>query len=266
MMIIFTTLKRCCYAGDVLQNPVITGESFFYSQVFKKHFYIAAMFKYGHRFMNSDSKNEWFPLLSRFRDSSVSAKDIDTFHALIGGVLFPCKDHEASASELTVFRNLTCHANTIVVRRDPKKNYKHSYLQGSRLDNIEQYHRSVVEEASTTQNKITSLPLSFCKKSIVILCSERCQLMAYNDLAIQRNHANSSDSSVRVIISIAKDEFRYSDNNATVTTQIFLTNDDMEKIIKDLPPQELKLKVGMYVSITNNSVGHYWVKHMKVKI
>ena len=264
MMIIFTTLKRCCYAGDVLQNPVITGESFFYSQVFKKHFYIAAMVKYGHRFMNSDSKNEWFPLLSRFRDSSVSAKDIDTFHALIGGVLFPCKDHEASASELTVFRNLTCYANTMVVRRDPNKNYKHNYLQGSRLDNIEQYHRNAVEAASTTQNKITSLPISLCKKSIVILCSERCQLRAYNDLAIQRNHPNSSDSST--FISIAKDEFRYSDNNATVATQIFHTKGDIEIIIKDLPPNELKLKVGMYISITNNSVGHYWVKNMKVKI
>jgi len=152
----------------------------------------------------------------------------------------------------------------MVVRRDPNKNYKHNYLQGSRLDNIEQYHRSVVEAASTTKNKITSLPLSFCKKNIVILCSELCQLRAYNDLAIQRNHPNSSDSST--FISIAKDEFRYSDNNATVTNQIFPTKGDIEIIIKDLPPNELKLKVGMYVSITNNSVGHYWVKNMKVKI
>jgi hypothetical protein len=35
--------------------------------------------------------------------------------------------------------------------------------------------------------------------------------------------------------------------------------------MQDLPPKELNLKVGMYVSIANNSVGHYWVKNMKVK-
>jgi hypothetical protein len=259
MMIIFTTIKRCCYAGDVLQNPVIHGESFFYSQVFKKHYYIAAMFKYGHRFINSDSTNEWFTLLSRFRDSSVSAKDIETFHALIGGVLFPDEHHEASASESTVFRNLTCFANTIVVRGDPNKNLKHSYLQARRLDKIEQYYQNTVKAASTTQNESTSLPLSFCKKHIVILCSERCQQMAYNDLAKQRHDVNNSPSST--FNSVAEDLCRYANSDKPVTTPIYFTKDEMQ----DLQSKELNLKVGMYVSIANNSVGHYWVKNMKVK-
>ena len=217
------------------------------------------MFKYGHRFMNSDSTNEWFQLLSRFRDSSVSAKDIETFHALIGGVLFPDEHHEASASESTVFRNLTCFANTIVTR-DPNKNLKHSYLQARRLDKIEQYYQNTVKAASTTQNESTSLPLSFCKKHIVILCSERCQQMAYNDLAKQRHDVNNSPSS-STFISVAEDLCRYASSNKPVTTPIYFTKDEMQ----DLPPKELNLKVGMYVSIANNSVGHYWVKNMKVK-
>ena len=285
---IISTTSKCYYAGDVLQNPVITGEPFFVSQVFKKSYHIAAMFKYGHRFVNSDSKNEWFQLLSRFRDSSVSSDDINAFHALIGGVLFPYTNHDVNESKrLTVYRSLTSRANTIVMS-DSKKKHTHNYLQPHRLQSIIDYcnvrlrlglpsidswqnsHRNAVMPASIPQDEIASFPFSSSEEKIVILCSERSQRNAYNDLAKIKQDVDKNSCQSSNFISIATDVFHYI-NGATVPylypdSTISKATQDHTPLMQDFPPKELHLKVGMCVSIANNSVDHYWVNNMKVNM
>jgi hypothetical protein len=80
---------------------------------------------------------------------------------------------------------------------------------------------------------------------------------------------NSSESSN--LISKAEDVFRYSIKGTIVTdlahkARLIGATQDHMPIMQDFPPKELHLKVGMCVSIANNSVDHYWVNNMKANL
>ena len=260
------TLQYVKLSGDVLQNPVISGEPFFFSEVFWKGYYVAALFKYGHRFQSSNVHLKWQQLLSRLRKAELTKDDVNALHDSIGGILFP--DVNAEISEQN--HCITSSLKTLVSCANSTVNQTlHCYLQPHRLSNIAS-HRSESLGLTPTPQEIALFPPAFPSQNMVVLCSERSQRQAYNFLAntvAKSPMTNVGDSPA--LQSIAEDVFTTRASGLLVKdTHLLLRlaelTSDEQDIMHQMPARELNLKVGMCVSISDNAVGHYWVKNMKV--
>lgn len=260
------TLQYVKLSGDALQNPVISGEPFFFSEVFWKGYYVAALFKYGHRFQSSNVHLKWQQLLSRLRKAQLTKDDVNAFHDSIGGILFPDVNAEISeqAPCITSLKTLVSCANSTVNQK-----LHCAYLQPHRLSNIASY-RSESLGLTPTPQEIALFPPAFPSQNMVVLCSERSQRQAYNFLAntvAKSPMTNVGDSPA--LQSIAEDVFTTRASGLLVKdTHLLLRlaelTSDEQDIMHQMPARELNLKVGMCVSISDNAVGHYWVKNMKV--
>ena len=252
-------------SGDVLQNPVISGEPFYFSEVFTKGYYVAALFKYGHRFQSSNVHLKWQQLLSRLRKAQLTKDDVNAFHDSIGGILFPGVNAEISEQtpRITSLKTLVSCANSNVNQK------LHCYLQPHRLSNIASYRPESLGLTPTPQ-EIALFPPAFPSQNIVVLCSERSQRQAYNFLAnTVAKSPTTNDGDSPTLQSIAEDTFTARGSKQLVKDthllqQLTELTSDEQDIMNEMPARELKLKVGMCVSISDNAVGHYWVKNMKV--
>jgi hypothetical protein len=262
------TLQYVKLSGDVLQNPVISGEPFFFSEVFWKGYYVAALFKYGHRFQSSNVHLKWQQLLSRLRKAQLTKDDVNAFHDSIGGILFPGVNAEISEQTpcITSLKTLVSCANSTVIQISPTI---HGNLQPHRLSNIASYRPESLGLTPTPQ-EIALFPPAFPSQNIVVLCSERNQRQAYNFLAnTVAKSPTTNDGDSPTLQSIAEDTFTARGSKQLVKDTHLLQRlteetSDEQDIMYEMPARELKLKVGMCVSISDNAVGHYWVKNMKV--